>query len=191
MGLVSVYALMSSSMRLTNYNKDFIVASGLANEGIELVRNIRDGNYKRFYPWDVIEQDSTKLDRIAYSENFFPETVTEFTVEDIDLDGIFGEWTDIKEISDFSEDISELTGNMQDYRLYKTPEGVYTHEDSNSVGPNEETKFYRYVRFEPVQYGTSPATINNALKVTSKVLWYDKKLYDFEVQTIIADFKKL
>lgn len=44
LGLTSVVALISSSFRSSVENQNIIIASELAQEGIELVRNVRDNN---------------------------------------------------------------------------------------------------------------------------------------------------
>lgn len=44
-GLTAVVALVSSSMRSSFGNRDVIIASQLAQEGVELVRNIRDNDF--------------------------------------------------------------------------------------------------------------------------------------------------
>lgn len=113
-----------------------------------------------------------------------------FAIEDKLLNGEYelGDGLDVSEISDFSEDISELNQKMEEYRLYRTSDWLYTYEQ----WINEKTNFYRYVKFEPVTYEDSGTqTIDNAWKVTSKVLWYHRNFHEFEVSTILADFKKL
>lgn len=44
-GLVTIVAVLSGSLRYSQDNRNVIVASELAQEGIELVRNIRDNNF--------------------------------------------------------------------------------------------------------------------------------------------------
>jgi hypothetical protein len=39
-------------MRLNEYSKNSIVASNLARESIELIRNVRDSNYVNMYKWN-------------------------------------------------------------------------------------------------------------------------------------------
>lgn len=43
-GLLSVIALIASSLRYSMDTRDVIIATGLAQEGIELVRNVRDND---------------------------------------------------------------------------------------------------------------------------------------------------
>ncbi|OGI21423.1 MAG: hypothetical protein A2808_00255 [Candidatus Moranbacteria bacterium RIFCSPHIGHO2_01_FULL_55_24] len=44
-GLLAVTALIASSMRHSMENRDAIIASELAQEGVELIRNIRDNDF--------------------------------------------------------------------------------------------------------------------------------------------------
>ena len=42
--MASVYSIIVSTLRVNDYNKNYIIASNLAREQIEQVRNIRDSN---------------------------------------------------------------------------------------------------------------------------------------------------
>ncbi len=44
-GLMAAISLVTSSVRQNYGNRDVIVAAGLAQEGVELVRNVRDNNF--------------------------------------------------------------------------------------------------------------------------------------------------
>jgi type II secretory pathway pseudopilin PulG len=48
MGLISILALATQNIRVSNLNKNELIASQLAQEGLELVRNIRDTNWLIF-----------------------------------------------------------------------------------------------------------------------------------------------
>jgi hypothetical protein len=50
--------IISSAGNINNYNKDFIIASNLAREQVELIRNIRDTNYKKFQKWNLLKPES-------------------------------------------------------------------------------------------------------------------------------------
>ena len=56
--LASVFMIISSAGNINNYNKDFIIASNLAREQVELIRNIRDTNYKKFQKWNMLRPES-------------------------------------------------------------------------------------------------------------------------------------
>lgn len=44
-GLMTIVAVISGSLRYSYETRDQIIATGLAQEGIELVRNVRDNNF--------------------------------------------------------------------------------------------------------------------------------------------------
>jgi hypothetical protein len=65
--------LLQSSFNINEDNKNRIVAANLAREGIELVRNIRDSNYKNIHKFNQINPKFSSSDSDDYSkpENIF------------------------------------------------------------------------------------------------------------------------
>lgn len=51
MGLLGIASLILQNMQVEILNKDYLVASMLAQEGLEMVRNIRDDNWVKLDPW--------------------------------------------------------------------------------------------------------------------------------------------
>jgi hypothetical protein len=45
--------VVNSTLRLNDYNKNYIIGVNLAREQLELMRNIRDSNYKVLKPYDL------------------------------------------------------------------------------------------------------------------------------------------
>jgi hypothetical protein len=41
-------------MKLNDYSKNSIIASNLARESLEIVRNVRDNNYKNMFKWNKL-----------------------------------------------------------------------------------------------------------------------------------------
>jgi len=159
--LVAIYALLISSLSLSEYNKNAIIASQLAVEQIELIRNVRDTNYKITAAWDNIPRGWN------FTKGFF-------TVENDPLN-----WhVHITEIPNFREWVSELA-NMESYRLCLSPDNVYIYDCSSA----RETYFYRYLQIEPID--------TKQLKLTSKVIWHARWYHEFDIQTIITDWRRL
>lgn len=52
LGLLSVYMVLMTSINANERNKNAIIASNLAREQIEILRNIRDTNYKKLQIWN-------------------------------------------------------------------------------------------------------------------------------------------
>jgi len=67
-GLTAVIALMAGNIKNSINARDSIIASGLAQEGVELVRNIRDNNFVNNPENPFLWLDETGGKKIAYNE---------------------------------------------------------------------------------------------------------------------------
>ncbi len=175
--LVSIFMLLSSSLNFNELNKNKIIASNLAREQIELVRNVRDSNYKLFYSWDQLTPTATthrfEVGKYYTVENNFGPG---FHVDIREIPWTFGEW------------VAELNGDMKKYRLYRTPEGIYTYDDSAG---NTPTHFYRYLAILPLEHGPGDIVIPDSFRVVSKVIWYKRWYHDLDIETILADWRRI
>jgi len=59
-GLVGIYSLINQNIQVQYINKNDLIASQLAQEGIELVRNVRDKN------WLIFDTDGNQLHPFYY-----------------------------------------------------------------------------------------------------------------------------
>jgi hypothetical protein len=57
--MASIFMVISSSINVNSLNKNIIIASNLASEQIEIIRNIRDNNYANFRKWNYIPNSSS------------------------------------------------------------------------------------------------------------------------------------
>lgn len=175
--LVSVYALILTTMKLNDYSKNSIIASNLARESLEIVRNVRDSNYKNMFKWNKLPwNDVNKLFEVwtYYKvENNFDNSNSDSVL--FDKINSFWEWKD------------ELNWKMNQYNLCLNSSNTYTY-DCNSE--NKKTYFYRYVKFDEVKYNNSwtDVIMDNAIKVTSKVIWYNRWYHEVQLDTILTDF---
>lgn len=180
LGLTWVYMLIVSTMWLNEYSKNSIVATNLAREWLEIVRNTRDTNYINLHNWN-------KLPWISTTNNF--STWVYYKVfNDFLASSLYTQ--KFEEITPFWEWESELNGKMQNYRLCLNGENLYTYDCSSS---NKKTIFYRYIKFDDVKYKSWALTVTekDALKVKSKVIWYHKWYHQVELNTIITDWQRL
>lgn len=125
-GLVGVLALAQRSIGASNINKNELIASQLAQEGLELVRNKRDENWLKGYNWktgdgvtnetDIIQDSNYALDKtgnIIESANIIGDVNTRLG---IDGGGYYSQdtanlpfvWTNFYRII-------EVTDNQADY----------------------------------------------------------------------------
>ena len=171
--IVSVFMIISSAWNINSYNKDFIIASNLAREQVELIRNIRDTNYKKFQRWNMLKPGWTNYNTV------------------------FREWKFYKIENDFSPSASfhikseeKTESNIFDdtYRLCLDSDNKYVYCNWNSS--LKETPFYKYIEIQKI---TKPdwTEIQNSFKINSKVYWNKKGIHKVEIPTILADYKRL
>ena len=65
LGLISIYGILISSLHVSSYNENALIASQLARQEVEKVKNIRDSNYENIFNWDRID------DTHQFSEGVF------------------------------------------------------------------------------------------------------------------------
>lgn len=79
-GLVGVMNLMFFSLRAQNSNRDTLIAYNLAQEGLELVRNVRDTNWREGMDWNrYIEGDPSGKKYKVDFRHFQPVSITDNT----------------------------------------------------------------------------------------------------------------
>lgn len=186
MWLMSVYMLLQSSININLDNKNRIIASNLAREGIELVRNIRDSNYETLHLYNQVNPKITS--DFLTKENLFQTWI----YYKISNNFLWNPWdfpVKLEKIDNFWEWINNLQ-KMENYRLCLDNENRYSYCDSNFI---IKTIFYRFMFFEDLDYKDAwvNKNISSWYKVTSKIYWYSKWLHDIEIKTAITDYKNL
>jgi len=182
--ITSVFAIISSTLQINDYNKNYIIASNLAREQIELVRNIRDSNYKKIQKYNQINPGSIDYNTLFETGNKYKiwnnyESSATFPIKVENITAWFKEWQD------------NLTGaSMLNYNLCIDSQNRYIYDCKSLDLP---TKFYKFISIDKVEYSDAWTTtqVENAFIVTSKVIWYIKWYHEFEVKSVIADWKRL
>ena len=166
--IISVYAVITSSVRINDYNKHYIISSNLAREQLEILRNNRDYNYAKIQKFDQINPaDSTfsnVLEEWIYiiENNFDSLASFPFSIE--------------KKGSSYTDT------DKENYRLYfDETEKVYTYDDDG--GNNRKTPYIKYVEISRDE--------DHQIFLTSKVIWESRGIHDFEIKTILTDWKQL
>lgn len=180
--LVSIYTLIFSTLRLNDYNQNFIIASNLAREQIELFKNIRDSNYQSIHAWN----QKNPLWSYSNAGDFF-STGTYYTLEN-NFSTLSNFPVKVTSLSDFWEGLTELTWKMKEYKLCIWNTG-YTYDCTWMI----ESIFYRYLKIDEAKYMSwaTEVIIPNSFVVTSKVIWYKKGYHETELKTLITDWKRL
>jgi hypothetical protein len=62
--MVAIFGIISSTVNINDYNKNYIIASNLASEQLELVKNIRDSNYVKIQKYNQLNPATTNYDNI-------------------------------------------------------------------------------------------------------------------------------
>ena len=171
--IISIFALISSSVRLNDYNKNYIIAANLAREQLELLRFNRDYNYSKLQKFDQINPPLIgQIDPLDNYSNVLMDWKY-YKVENNITSGSFP--VKIEELSsvDFLDEKNyQLCMNNNQY--------VYC-----PVGTSlQKTYFFKYIYIDRSLW-------DSKLKVTSKVIWKSKWEHEFEVKTILSDWKQL
>ena len=183
--MTGIYAIISSTLRVNDFNENYIIASNLAREQLELVRNVRDSNYSTLKPFNLknpnwtsyADSDKFEFGKKYKIENDFSNTA----LFPIKIDELLGFW----------EWVSEINWKMLDYKLCIDNKNRYTSDCITSW--NKESNFYRFISIEEVKYNEwwVDEVIDNAFLLKSKVIWYQRGYHEFEVKSIITDWKRL
>lgn len=182
--LTAVYALIASSQKLNNYNRNFIIASNLAREQIELIKSIRDSNFATIHKWSQINPKWSFTN--TGSDFFLPER---YYILENDYSSAADFPIKVEQITDFWEWQNVLSSKMQQYRLCLDTKMRYTYDCTGNI----PTHFYRYVKFEPVMYKSwsTDVTVEGAMKIISKVIWYQWGYNETDITTLLTDWKRL
>jgi len=170
--LVWVFLLFWESVKLDRKSRNIIIATSLAREQIELVKNIRDSNFKYNRKFNWIPNINNKYDE----ENFFT-------------------WWIYKIENNFNSDASlpiKVTklNNLNEIQLCLDDKKRYIY--NSSCENNKKTDFYRYLKFEDAEYENSwTKKIPKTYRVISVVKWKKAGGWKIEIPFILADWKKL
>ncbi len=169
LGLVSVYGLISSSLRVNNYNKHAIIASNLAREQIELVKNIRDTNYAKLKLWTALP--NTWDLQTGYYKVFLENNNA-----------------DIWLISSSSWDTSDITHNST-YKICLDTDKNYNYCDK-ITWDKTSTPYYKYLEVQETK-DSSGNVIHDSYMIISKLVWYSYGQHEFEIKTLLSDWRRI
>ena len=183
--LASVFMVLSSAGNINSYNRDFIIASNLAREQVELIRNVRDTNYKKFQKWNMLRPESSN-----YNTVFTGSTTYLYKIENWNWVWWFhiksSTWTYISDFRVALKDNSNIL--KEEYRLCLKNDIKYIY--CSWWAWEEITPFYKFMRIEQLK-DENWNDIKNSFKINSSVQWNKRWLHRIEVPTILADYKRL
>lgn len=154
-GILGMIGLISRSITSAIEDRQAIIAAGLAQEGIELVRNIRDTNMMAQL------NDVGKDGNLIFKTNL-PQNSDEKCIIDINSETYHNGDEPIKVRCSEPESLylSPETANFKQF---------YTHEQESGA---TLTAFKRYVS---VAYETNSEGVITGMEVTSRVFWSDSE----------------
>ena len=167
LGLISIYLIMVSSLKLNDYNKNQIIASNLAREQIELMRNVRDSNYNALYAWNSLPDRSWKFTEWEYYK----------------IQNTFGT-SDPIEVFPLGDSVPESELDLTAMNIYRLCLDNNRYIFCPSPTSPNQTPFYKYLKIES-------SSIDDTFEVVSKVIWYKRWYHDLEIRTLLADWKRL
>lgn len=187
--MISIYLVIDWSLNLVEDSKNKIIASNLAREDIEIIKNIRNTNFDSYRNWwyfdvwndwtfeNIFETEKNYIlsnDNIVSNENYISN----------DINIKMEELTGVPEVS--IENIKN--GTIENINLKLIEWSYYSYSSYTNW---EKTPFYKYTTITPIEYIKNNEDILNqkAVKVTTKVYWYYKDLKDVEVSTILTNWK--
>ena len=181
-GLTSVFAMLSWSINMSDYSRNLIIASHLADEQIELYKNIRDSNYKKSQQWNIQNPADWFWSDVFVEGTYYKLTYNNASAANFPIK--------VEELVNFQWPVanaqptqSELIYMNDNYKLCITPKWRYTYDCTTSA--NQDTIYYRYIKVKTPEFITS-----NAVEVTSMVIWRGKKFHSTEISTIVTDWKR-
>ena len=177
MTLAASGTLMVTTTRQNSRNRDRMVATYLAQECMELTRNVRDSAWRKYQPWDC-----------GFFENDFPIFIS-------------GDETTVKKLvifptpRDETSSLISCANNVGDFRV--TIKELSVKESARvkfgvqtNFAEQKETPFYRYIRAKRLS--------KDKIQLTCKVYWGadgndPDEWGDNEVSMthILTDWKKL
>ncbi len=187
-GLTGILALLHSTIDNSIQSRHEIQVSNLLREQVELVKNVRNSDVRSFLPFDRMQAERTvtvdSFSGIFLVENDFTSNLLKVQNTDGSIISNPVYW---KEIS--STFPTTLEDRFEKTRLFLDVDGRYGHTPT-ATG----TSYASYIRIEPL---TVPGvgTIDKDGKhqgylLEAHVIVHDRIYRDFDLRTIITDWKK-
>jgi len=181
---LSAYLLVFSALNSSRHSKNEIIAANLARESIELIRNNRNDNWLQILDWN-------KLDNVWLPWKYL--TWGYYIIENNFSPSLNSKTKITKLSNNFSEDYKYLinpTNPSDKTQLCNDSQNRYTHD---CLMGNKETKFYSYIKVEPLITKTNKWTkidVYDAYRIIANVINSEKWFTKYYVPTIITNWKK-
>jgi len=192
-GILAAFRLLINSGIQNELSRERVVATNLAREGIEAVRNIRDTNWLRF--------GGEK--RLCWNNADF---IAPITCEDSNSDGVPNEHIKHNQlyISEFDNsnyrwklatqsdalDLGDgnISANNEKYRLKIDANGLFNHDTAGTDSIYFREIYIEYMNDTATAIASAPEEKANVMRITSRIEWYDRgRLNEVTLTAILTD----
>ncbi|MDD2565293.1 MAG: prepilin-type N-terminal cleavage/methylation domain-containing protein [Candidatus Gracilibacteria bacterium] len=195
-GILSAYLLVYSALNSSVKSRNEIIASNLARESIELIKNNRDSNWSKMLKWNKLDSTIIKHNPTIgeYLTGGYYKISNEYQEDTSSNPSI-----NIQKLSSTFEEANENTtyilnpSSEDKTELCLDDKNRYTYDCS---GTNKSTHFYSYIKIEKLKTKNTTITpnteiiVDNAFKVTAQIINSERTITKYSISTIITDWKK-
>ena len=188
-GFIGVLLLLEQTIKLRGWNENYLVASELAGEGIELTRMMRNRNW---LSGDVFDSGINAINSPFFGEsNSLANDTKIFTIDervrDNPADGLIQLFS-----NNGGDNLDSLLLNDQRVKLFLDSfisEGIVKQRFHNNVADQPVSRFSRAVKTIYYDNGTANDYTDDYLYVISKVYWQDRnKDYFYTLAAYLYDY---
>lgn len=194
--ILSAYLLVYSALNSSVKSKNEIIASNLARESIELIKNNRDSNWSKMLKWNKLDNTIIKHSPSIWeyltwwyykiSNEYQEDTSSKPSINIEKLSPTF-------EVS--AENMSYILNpsSADKTQLCLDDKNRYTYDCTLT---NKPTHFYSYIKVEQLKTKntiTSPSSeiiVDSAYKITAYIINSERTNTKYSISTIITDWKK-
>lgn len=185
-GITSIFLLLESTFKSATISRNEIIVANLLREQIELIRNLKENNYKNFAKWDLAKiENSTKTNLFEWTfliENNFDEKNFKF-----DEDWISE--SPIKIIQKNFIDINDDQKVFEEARLCFNSENFYIH--CNNSTNEKKTSFASYIQISKMKKNETENFDIDAYLIEAFVINKNGSNYrKYDTKTIITNWMK-
>lgn len=155
-GLVAILGLLTFAISSSQVSKNRIIASFLVQEGMEVVRNIRDTNWLQKEDWNNGIKGTGNESRGIVNYDTQDGLVNRQYAPPLNFP--------VAGINDIDDCINYNYNGDSPCRLYLDAQGRYSHNSSGT-----KTNFYRLIKIDKISPDDKPQ-----LKVVSQVKWFER-----------------
>lgn len=190
-GITSIFLLLESTFKSATISRNEIIVANLLREQIELIRNLKENNYKNFAKWDLAKiENSTETNLFEWTflvENNFGEKEFKFDEN----------WINESPIKITEKILSDEKNNekiFEEARLCFNSKNFYTH--CNGSADEKITSFASYVKISEMKYDENSKILNEnnenqAYIIEAFVINKNNSNYrKYDTKTIITNWMK-